>query len=121
MAPVWIGEENRRRHQAYALLQGYRDNVARLFLPFTSTEELRTIDGRREYGDAALLIETARSKMMGDQQAIVVQGADDYDDGSDGNSTEAKAADDRQEELRQWGGDGGRHGRFQGCGARGPP
>jgi hypothetical protein len=102
MAPTWVGDE-RRRHQAYAMLQGYRDNIARHFSPFYSDDERQALDKRREYGDANLLLETARSKMMGDQQTIVVAGAEKYDEAAEDNTPEATAANERQDELRQWG------------------
>ena len=92
LAPTWVGE-HRARLQAYKMLQGYRDNAARLFFDLTTPEEWAAMQKRREYGDAALLIETARSCVMGEDYSILVAGADD-----DKNA----AAKKRQEDFDQW-------------------
>lgn len=106
MAPTWVGE-HRRRLQAYIMLQGYRDNAARLFMQITASglEDRRkqeaARDRRREYGDAALLVETARASVLGDQQSIVVEDADQFTE-SGKNTPEVVAANERQDELRDW-------------------
>lgn len=90
LVPVWTGE-HRRRMQAYTMLQGYRDNAARLFTQLVTAEEWSAMQKRREYGDAALLIETARSSVIGEDHKFVVAGAD-----------QNQAAAARQDEIDQW-------------------
>lgn len=101
LAPVWAGEHT-RRWQSYTVLRAYYDNSARLLKTVLTTEEIQAIEGRREYGDAALLVDTARSKCLGDDQQIVVAGADQFDESKgDENTPESRAAAQRQDELRQ--------------------
>src|SRR3954453_5150371 len=100
MAPMWVGERNRRRLSAYKALIAYRDNAARMLLRVENTEQRDERDARREYGDGSLLIETMRSACIGDKQTIVVDGADEYD--PDAPEAEAQAAFEQQERLRKW-------------------
>lgn len=72
----WTGEENRRRLTAYLILAAYDENVSRGFLQ-TSDDSDR--EERREYGDAALVIDQVLAHLLGDSQEIVVDGADEYD------------------------------------------
>jgi hypothetical protein len=104
-APTWVGA-HQRRLQAYTLLRAYQDNAAREF--FVATERDK-IEGRREYGDAALIVNTILAALLGDDQVITVDGADEYDpnhpDKSGGDTTsatEAKAAWQLQDWLRGW-------------------
>jgi hypothetical protein len=108
MAPTWLGPE-RRRIQAYMTLAGYRDNAARMLIAAISQEERDSRDQRREYGDAALLVEQIRSALLGDQQTISVEGADDYDPDatpqdleSQQQQVQAFRAAERQEFLLKW-------------------
>lgn len=75
-AKTWVGEEHRRRITAYLILAAYEANSSRAFL---STSDQNDIDDRREYGDAGLVVDNVLSALLGDQQEIVVPGADDYD------------------------------------------
>lgn len=90
VAPTWAGEEERSRLEAYLLLASYFANVARFFAP----EELSDDDRRshREYGDAALLVKAVRSAVLGDDQQIVVEGAED--DPGEEPQEPAEGADD---------------------------
>lgn len=102
-----------RRLTAYRILQDYQDNQAR--------QHLDTLDAtikadHREYGDAALIVNQALAGLLGEEQSITVEGADDYDAnlpavGAEGSDTtteqwqinaEAFLALQRQEWLRQW-------------------
>lgn len=116
--PDWIGPEHLRRLQAYAILQAYLDNAGREFF----AGERSDIDDRREYGDAALLTETVVDALLGEEQQIVTEGAeelaleeDDLEDETDPEAEppstgpedearrrEAQAAMDLQEFLRDW-------------------
>lgn len=107
IAPTWTGAHGRRL-QAYTVLRAYLDNAAREFLD----EPLRyKIDERREYGDAALLVDTIVAALLGDEQTVVVEGAEDWDpkrpdqvEAGD-EPGEARDAWELQEWLRQWAGD----------------
>lgn len=119
---TWVGEEHRRRITAYQILAAYEANVSRVFL---STDDPADVDERREYGDAGLIIDTVLSSLLGEQQEIVVDGADRYDPdleqpvattGDDGATTEPDRAEleaweaneaarvlaERQQFLRDW-------------------
>jgi hypothetical protein len=71
--PAWIGLEHQRRLQAYAILRSYMDNIAREFFVGSRNE----IDERREYGDASLLVETIVAALLGEDQQIVTEGAEE--------------------------------------------
>lgn len=72
----WTGEEHRRRLTAYMILAAYDENVARGFLQASDDQDR---DERREYGDAALVIDQTLAHLLGDSQEVVVEGAEDYD------------------------------------------
>lgn len=96
LAPMsWVGQDDRRRIEAYLLLSAYFQNVARLFAPAETTDEERR--STREYGDAALLVKTARTAVLGEDQSIVVDGASD-DPGEEPELPEG-ADDDRRAEF----------------------
>ena len=118
----WMGEEHRRRLTAYTIFAAYDQNVSREFL-ITSNDADRS--DRREYGDAALVIDTVLAHVLGESQEVVVPGADAYDpeldewepgepaEGEDpepdprtpeqvADNAAARALADRQEFLRQW-------------------
>lgn len=122
--PDWIGPEHLRRLQAYAILRAYQDNAGREFFAGTRTE----INDRREYGDSALLVETAVNALLGEDQQIVTEGAEELaledppdpgvdpetgrprpapepDPEDEARRREAQAAMDLQDFLRQWGQD----------------
>lgn len=75
-AKSWVGDEHRRRVTAYQVLAAYDANVSRMFLDTTDATD---IEERREYGDAGLVIDTVLSALLGEDQEIVVDGADDHD------------------------------------------
>lgn len=102
MAPDWMGE-HRRRIQAYTMLAAYVNNSARMLQRVSTVEDFLSREDRREYGDPHLITEQARSSLLGDNQTVVVTGADRYD--VDKPTVEAQAAVDRQDFLRQWGED----------------
>lgn len=100
-----------RRLSAYKILQSYLDNQSRHFSTAQTESEARD---RREYGDAALIVDQAISSLLGDDQEIFVPEAANLGslDGIDEPSPEEAAeialatrAADREEELRQWGDD----------------
>lgn len=72
---TWVGVEHRRRLTAYMVLAAYDLNVAREFLIGSDVDR----DERREYGDAALVVDTILSALIGEESTIVVPGADAYD------------------------------------------
>jgi hypothetical protein len=104
LAPTWVGHHDRRL-QAYKILQSYVDNAAREFLQ-ESNEDKRS--AHREYGDANLIVQTVLAALLGEDQQIVVEGAEDWDpdegvttrDGAD--PTEARQQWELQQWLRQW-------------------
>lgn len=121
-APTWIGD-HKPRIEAYTLLASYFSNVARFFIPVDAVndDERRA---HREYGDAALLVKAVRSAVLGDDQTIEVEGAED-DPGDEPTEPDdatpeqradyeleraewaerksvADAANERQEWLRTW-------------------
>lgn len=104
LAPTWVGE-HARRLQAYKILQSYVDNAARVWL---QNSEASDVDAHREYGDAQLIVQTVLAALLGEDQQIVVDGADLWDPKknevvSDTEIAEdAKAAWELQEWLRQW-------------------
>lgn len=81
-APTWIDDHDTRRLTAYRVLSAMRDNTRRYWLP--ESMWAREVRGRgqgldiseapaasyREYGDAALLVDTARALLLGDDQTI---------------------------------------------------
>ena len=82
IAPTWIDDVDARRLTAYRVLSAMRDNTRRYWLP--DSMWAREVRGRgqgldiseapaasyREYGDAALLVDTARALLLGDDQTI---------------------------------------------------
>lgn len=82
IAPTWIDDIDARRLTAYRVLTAMRDNTRRYWLP--QSMWAREVRGRgdglsigeapaasyREYGDAALLVDTARALLLGDDQTI---------------------------------------------------
>lgn len=121
VAPTWVDDEAKRRLMAYTILRAMQDNVGRWFRDDLDVDRQEEV---REYGDAALLVETIMSAVIGDEQEIVVPGAEDRVEPEDeinltptqraararptqpaeaGTDPEADAAFELQEWLRQWG------------------
>lgn len=95
LAPTWVGEVDRRRLSVYTLCRAYIDNTSRTAievpLPELTLERQRaerangdtakSIDAgvaqsdRREYGDAALLVNAVADAVLGEDLAVVVPGA----------------------------------------------
>lgn len=76
LAPTWVGEANRRRLAAYKVLAAYLNNVARNFLALAAADP-SNIDRHVEYGDAAAVRNAIVGTLLGDEQTITVDGADD--------------------------------------------
>lgn len=93
--PTWVGEHSRRL-MAYKVLQAYVDNAAREFL--ATTDEAK-IEEHREYGDAALIRDTILAALLGEDQEIVVPGAEDESADED---TEADPDADAKVALQDW-------------------
>lgn len=107
-APTWVGDHGRRL-QAYSILQSYIDNASRHFLQLMDEEKRAE---HREYGDAALLRNQILSALLGEEQRIVVEGANvvesaDEDDGEEQEESEedreARQALELQDWMQQWG------------------
>lgn len=91
--PTWVDETDARRLMAYRVLTSYRTNVRRMFLPDEMWQ--RTIEpdasgiprevrkpaaeSTREYGHGALLVDTARSIVLGEAQTTVIPALKDTD------------------------------------------
>lgn len=105
IAPTWVGD-NARRLQAYIVLQSFVDNASRYFL--STDAENQSL--HREYGDASLIVEQIRGALIGHEQTIKVEGADDFQENPSAEasdiekkkSTDAKPAHDLQEWFRDW-------------------
>ena len=76
----WVGAEHMRRLQAYMILESYFRNSAREWLSTDATTEQK--DSRREYGDAHVVVQTALSSLLGEEQKILVPEAADTEEGS---------------------------------------
>jgi len=104
VAPTWVGHHERRL-QAYKILQAYIDNAAREFLQEDDEDKRQA---HREYGDANLIVQTVLAALLGEDQQIVVEGADDWDPDAeettddDADKTEARQKWELQEWLRTW-------------------
>lgn len=82
---TWLDPVDSRRLTAYRVLAAYRDNVRRFFLPDEAWDKrVENVDGMirvnkaqgsnvREYGDSALLVDTARALILGEDQSIEVE------------------------------------------------
>lgn len=105
--PTWVDATDARRLMAYRVLTSYRTNVRRMFLPDTmwqkniepdSTGTLRQVgktaaESAREYGHGALLVDTARSIVLGEAQTPLIPELKDTDP-EDPNLAGARAAQD---------------------------
>lgn len=72
VVPAWVGD-HARRLKAYALLTAYLKNKARSWLPDDPNVDKKD---RREYGDAATLVEQIYSSLIGDDQSLVTPDAE---------------------------------------------
>src|ERR1035437_1701667 len=77
MEPGWVGQKNWRRLMAYKIRHAYYENAGRHFM---ATADVKKKTQHREYGDAAIIVETVRASLLGDRQEIIVPGADQYDE-----------------------------------------
>lgn len=75
LAPTWVPASERRRLAAYIVRAAYLENVARLLLPHTVTDDDR--NKHREYGDPSAFIDRLVGAVLGDGWAITVDGADE--------------------------------------------
>lgn len=92
VAPTWIDVgTNRRRLTAYRILDDYYKSKARTCL---NTEDEQIKQEHRELGDAALMVESQLTALLGATQTIVVPGADDVE-------ADAKAIE-RQDFFDEW-------------------
>lgn len=100
LAPTWVGDHSRRL-TAYKILQSYVDNAAREFLQEDDEDKKAA---HREYGDAALIVNTILAALLGEDQQIVVDGADAWDPVRQETTTESVDADDARAawELQEW-------------------
>lgn len=96
--PTWVGEHGRRL-QAYSILQAYIDNAAREFL---NTTDESIINNHREYGDAALIVNQVTAALLGDEQTLVVDGADEDPDAEGADAEGISRALALQEWLQAW-------------------
>lgn len=81
-APTWLDDFDARRLTAYQVLSAYTDNTRRYWLPASMwarpvraremgvTIDASSAEQQREYGDPALVVNTARSLLLGDDQTI---------------------------------------------------
>jgi hypothetical protein len=98
-APTWVGEDHRRRLLAYMVLQAYIDNAAREFLPGKTTAEKAE---HREYGDPSLFRNAALSAVLGEGQAITVDGAADDPEADGADAEQIQLARRQQAWLEGW-------------------
>lgn len=101
--PQWLDELDWRRLSAYKLRLAYLRNVVRYYIgkPDPNEPDTGDRDDFREYGDAALIRDQAVSAVLGEDQTIVVDGADN-NDGTPPDGVDQAAAAERQDWLRQW-------------------
>lgn len=76
VAPTWVGTSHLRRLTAYLVLWAYLKNSVRFFLRTDPTDPDRYVN-HREYGDPALLTQTIRAAVIGDEPRALVDGADE--------------------------------------------
>lgn len=97
---TWVPTEDHRRLASYTLFSAYCHNQAWEVDALQSGPEARM---RREFGDPAMLVASLTSHMLGREQTITVDGAEDADP-SDGSAPDPEAvhAADVQDRLRTW-------------------
>lgn len=86
---TWVDNYDARRLAAYRILAAYADNIRRFYLPdHTWDSRVENVDGLirvhraeasqyREYGDPALIVDTARALILGDDQSVEFPDAED--------------------------------------------
>lgn len=72
--PMWVGEHFRRL-SAYNLLEAYYRNSARQWLDVSVVDQ-DDIDKRREYGDPYVIVQQMVASVLGEDQSIEVDGAE---------------------------------------------
>jgi hypothetical protein len=72
--PSWTGD-HQRRLMAYQILQSYVDNASRHFL---GTMDFKAREDHREYGDAALIRDMVLSALLGEDQQVLTERADEF-------------------------------------------
>ena len=94
-APTWVDDVDARRLTAYRVLAAYMDNVRRYWLPNGRWDrQVSNVDGLihvsrpeaqeyREYGDPALIVDTARALILGEDQSVEID--DDRETPEDGD------------------------------------
>lgn len=97
---TWVPELDRRRLASYTVYAAYGHNQAWEIDALHQGEAARL---RREFGDPAMLVAALASHLLGREQTILVDGAEDAEP-TDGTSPspEAVHAADVQDKLRQW-------------------
>ncbi|MEU6979581.1 hypothetical protein [Streptomyces sp. NPDC046371] len=97
-AASWVPAEDERRLAAYKLLAAYANNQAAELAQFRDGDGARE---RREYGDPSLFIEAVLAHVLGDEQTIVVPGAEQTA-AQDDTGTDHAMAERVQTLLRAW-------------------
>lgn len=93
--PGWVPRQEKRRINAYGLLESMFRNAAREWLSTTDEEKKKA---RREYGDPNLLVQVTLTSLLGDSQKIIVDGAIHPED----DDTDTTGAVEQQELLDLW-------------------
>ncbi|MFE6592599.1 hypothetical protein [Streptomyces sp. NPDC057781] len=97
LAKTWVPPQELRRLAAYKVLAAYDNNQAGQLAAAGGDESALE---RRELGDAANLVDTALGYLLGSEQKVVVEGAENADEETPTpGAAEAAAVQDR---LRKW-------------------
>ncbi|MCW7991463.1 hypothetical protein XF35_41270, partial [Streptomyces platensis subsp. clarensis] len=97
-AASWVPAEDERRLAAYKLLAAYDNNQAAELAAFRDGDAARE---RREFGDPSLFVEAVLAHVLGDEQTIVVPGAEQTA-AQDEPGTDRAMAERVQTLLRAW-------------------
>lgn len=97
---TWVPAEDRRRLASYTVFAAYCHNQA---WEIDAAQNGADAVLRREFGDPAMLVASLASHLIGREQTITVDGAEDAEpaDGSTPDPAAVHAAD-VQDKLRQW-------------------
>ncbi|MFJ9240999.1 hypothetical protein ACIRJ3_39180 [Streptomyces anulatus] len=93
---TWVPDEDTRRLAAYTVLAAYDGNQAGELAEIREGPQARE---RREFGDPATFVDAITADVLGDEQRIVVDGAETDEDDTSPEAAEASAV---QEALLQW-------------------
>ncbi|MEU3704709.1 hypothetical protein AB0E82_20770 [Streptomyces anulatus] len=93
---TWVPDEDARRLAAYTVLAAYDNNQAGELAEIREGPEARE---RREFGDPATFVDAITADVLGDEQRIVVDGAETDEEDTSPEAAEASAV---QEDLLQW-------------------